>query len=110
MPITTFCPACKREYLLADAQLGKRVRCKDCNESFYADEKREGRRAAPEMIAPADDTERPVRRRRPAQDDGADERPPRRRRNAASGRGLLIGLLLGGAVLLIGLVLIVWLN
>jgi HEAT repeat protein len=34
MPIQTTCPACERGYTLPDTQRGKRVRCKNCQETF----------------------------------------------------------------------------
>lgn len=34
MPIETRCPSCDKDYLLADSQAGKRVRCRHCDEPF----------------------------------------------------------------------------
>jgi hypothetical protein len=34
MPIKTNCPACSKPYTLADNQAGKRVRCRNCAETF----------------------------------------------------------------------------
>jgi HEAT repeat protein len=34
MPIEIKCPTCEKEYLLADTQAGKRVRCRNCADSF----------------------------------------------------------------------------
>src|SRR5262245_44220653 len=34
MAIETTCPQCHKDYVLSDAQAGRMVRCKECNEAF----------------------------------------------------------------------------
>jgi outer membrane protein assembly factor BamE (lipoprotein component of BamABCDE complex) len=80
MTIKTACPSCRRAYGLADSQESKRVRCKDCGESFVV-------RAAPEVEGGAAEEE-----------DGREGLSPPGPRK---GRRVLLFALLGGALLLL---------
>jgi len=105
MPIQTQCPHCRTSYTLADNLAGKRVRCRECGDTFPvpADEEPE-RPGAVQARRPAEreDDEPPPpapRRRRRRGRDGDEDWMPRRR--GAGGSALLLGLIGGGALLVV---------
>jgi hypothetical protein len=117
MSIKVACPRCAREYHLADAMRGKTVRCRECDDTFAVPDEAEESSAGglltaddahdrPRRRAPVE----PVRRRerdeeeRPRRREQDEERRSRPKRPAQGGDGLVIGLLIGGAVLLVLLV------
>jgi len=59
MAIKTSCPHCSQSYALADAQLGKTVRCKSCSETFLV---RESAAPQPATLSRDDEEERPTPR------------------------------------------------
>jgi predicted Zn finger-like uncharacterized protein len=77
MALKTVCPACDTAYMLADDKLGKKVRCKKCEEVFVAKE----------AVEEEQEKERPARngiQKKSAGPTGEDVTPsPRRRRSAA---------------------------
>ncbi len=112
MAIRTICPSCRTIYNLADHLDGKTVRCKNCEAAIVVRaanrnaeagrSENESRRSA---IAREKTQARPQRRIREQEED-EDFSPPIRRSN----RGLVIGLIAGGAgliLLLAGVVLVV---
>lgn len=82
MSIRSSCPNCNRDYNVADADEGKRVRCKQCGETFVI---------ALEVQSASDDDVRPRQR-------GA---TGRRKKKAAQSSSVLIWALVGGGVLLL---------
>ncbi len=73
MAIEMTCPSCDKGYSLADSQLGKKVRCKGCDETFVVEEPRRARRGRDDDDRDRDD--RPGRRGRDDDDDrGRDDR------------------------------------
>jgi hypothetical protein len=113
MVLRARCPNCGLDYTLADTVRGKRLRCKECQEFFTADEaadktEPEGRLARPGTTLPAArpvEEERPRRRSRPDDDErraGARKGARQASRQPAGGSGGLLVLfgVLGGAVLL----------
>ncbi len=116
MAIRADCPECRRSYNLADELLGKTIRCKGCSHVFVVEERpAEG---PDELVAEAIASEprraRPTSRVAPARSrDREEEEPPRRRpRDEDEDRGreregggpnvaLLVGLIGGGAALLL---------
>lgn len=125
MPIQVSCPGCQRTYNLGDALVGKQVRCKQCGNGFIVEdpEVEEVQEVANGQIVSAED--RPTRgrsgpavnsrrrrdedeeddrpRRRSGYDDD-DDSPIRRRIKKKSKTGLIVGLSVGGAVLIAGIV------
>jgi predicted Zn finger-like uncharacterized protein len=109
MAVTVNCPGCRTSYPVTEDLLGKKIRCKKCQETFTATAAKSpaGSRAADERIT----SRRPVRDEADEYDD-EDEAPRRngngRARPAAkrppqkSNKGLLIGGIAGGVLLLAG--------
>lgn len=83
MAIKATCPHCSTSYSLAETQIGKNVRCKQCTETFVVSE--------------------PTPRSR-SRDEDDDRDEPRRRRPKKTGipTGLLVGLGIGVFVLVLG--------
>jgi len=129
MAIQMTCPSCGREYNLADTMEGKKVRCKDCEETFTvgdsgragvvsADTRRQRASAPRDRDDEEDDRPRGRRRdrdedeetrpaRRRERRDEEDDRPrPRRRKQSGSGGGLVLALSLGGGLLVVGVVVV----
>ena len=98
MPVSIVCPNCDARLTAPDTVLGKKVKCKKCDEPFLA------------KRASADDEEsprKPAKVRRPADEDAGDEDQPRpkAKKKGAKKKGspaMLIVLLVVGAVVLIG--------
>lgn len=114
MPIRTTCPSCRTVYTLADQYAGKTVRCKECQAAIVVraakeragdDEDDAGSRgkiqSRPRASSPAErgSPTRARPRRREREDDWDSERSIQH-----SNRGLVIGLIAGGAVLTLLLV------
>jgi hypothetical protein len=74
MTIKTRCPGCKKDYTLSDALAGKRVRCKQCTETFLV------RAPGPPPNVVDEMEEAPPPRARRRRDDGFREEEPVRRR------------------------------
>lgn len=96
MAIKTLCPHCSQSYSLADAQLGKKVRCKSCGEPFLVED--EAPRKAPARVR---------------DDDADDRRRPREVRRKSGGIPVWVWIVggIGAAVLLLGCAgggLIIW--
>jgi predicted Zn finger-like uncharacterized protein len=88
MSIRITCPACGESFRIDDARRGKKVRCRACDEAIVVDSEDD------------DDDERPEPRR---------SRRRRERDEAPAGKGLLIGLIVGGiGVFAIGSGVVVW--
>lgn len=51
MPITAVCPSCSKSYRLKDSFAGKRVRCSECDTSFFVDNLDAKRAAQPGIAA-----------------------------------------------------------
>jgi WD40 repeat protein len=122
MVLRARCPKCGLDYTLADTLRGKRLRCKECQEVFTADEvtekarpqektEPEARMAREEMklpaVMPLDEEDRPRRRSKPDEDEA---RPGARKaarpapRRPSGGSALLVFVcVIGGALLLAGL-------
>lgn len=97
MPVSVECPECENRFKVKDELAGRKVRCPKCATvvTVAAEEEEE----VPARKQPRDVESGASRRR-----DGGKEPRPRgksRKREAASGRGLLIGLVAGGGVLLL---------
>ena len=84
MPIKIYCPHCSHSYSLAEAQIGKKVRCKHCTEAFVV--------ADPSGRSGSRDDD----------DDRDEPRRPRPKKKGGMPTGLLIGLGIGVFVLLLG--------
>ncbi len=125
MSIQTACPNCEKAYKLADAMVGKQVRCKSCGDPFFVEdpnaeepEEREEDRPRQRSTTPSrddrddrdDEDDRPARksRRREDEDEEDDAPRPRKKRKQKSNLGLVIGLAAGGgALLLVGIIVTV---
>jgi predicted Zn finger-like uncharacterized protein len=119
MPIKTTCPACQASYLLADNLLGKKIRCKKCNQIIIVEDasetasaeepevetgndrtdladkvQSEPRRPKRAFVPEEEEPERPRRRYRDEDDEDEGRRP---RRRPQGNRSLLV-LLIAGAV------------
>jgi predicted Zn finger-like uncharacterized protein len=110
MAVTVNCPGCRTSYPVTEDLLGKKIRCKKCQETFTATASKSpaGSRAADERITS----------RRPARDDADDyedeDDAPRRNGNGrarpgvkrppqkSGNKGLLVGGIAGGVLLLAG--------
>jgi predicted Zn finger-like uncharacterized protein len=136
MAIETSCPNCGKEYSLADAQLGKTVRCKGCEDTFVVEPPRRARRGRDEDDedrrdsrprsgrwrdddedddAPRrsrrrrdddEDDDAPRRSRRRRDDDEDDDAPRGSRQRAGAGSYLPLILGIGGGVALLAVVLV----
>jgi hypothetical protein len=101
MPIAVSCDECGRRFRVRDELAGRRARCPECGEPV----------AVPDEFAAAGaprhraDEEGDQSRRRRGPDD--DEDRPRRRKEKSS-LGLILGLSIGGGVLLIGAVVLIF--
>lgn len=105
MSITATCPGCNASYRLADAMLGKKVRCKSCSEGFVVRSKTRvpDRDEDEERIQSSARPARRVVRDEEDEDEGLP--PPRRRLRKKSGNPALVPLIIGGCVA--GVVLLV---
>lgn len=108
MPVATTCPHCGMEYNLADHLRGKTVRCKKCQSAIVVGEgaARQGKGSAKSSAIAKESGARenrgakassPKRNRR---EDEA-KSSPRRQGKRGNNRGLIVGLILGGLVLLL---------
>jgi hypothetical protein len=120
MAISTVCPGCRTTYRLPDALRGKTARCKKCQSEFVVapvSPQEETVEEAPlvaelaEQVREAGPRRRPPARRRPAGDEEEDAGPPRRpaRPVAKSKTPWVIGFSIGGALVLAGAGVALWL-
>jgi predicted Zn finger-like uncharacterized protein len=83
MTVQASCPHCSTSYSLAETQIGKKVRCKQCSEAFV-------------VSGPT-----PLSRSRDEDDDRDEPRRPQPKKKGMP-TGLLVGLCIGVFVLLLG--------
>jgi hypothetical protein len=114
MPIKVHCPSCDKEYTLADALAGKRVRCKNCSDNIDVPRPEKDEDDIP-VLPPADDAKRSALRASPApavprprskardeDDEDEDRHPAKGGKTAADGSRTTLFVLLGvGLVLLL---------
>ena len=92
MAVSVLCPGCRTSYPVTEDLLGKKIRCKKCQETFTATAAKNGR--------PQDDR---IQTRPSAKAARGDNAAPRSKAGAKkSGNGLLIGAILGGLLLVVG--------
>lgn len=99
MPIVMNCPECGESYTLADRQLGKKVRCKQCEHVFVVEEQpRGGKRGSSGSIqagrgprlAAAPVKPRPTDKGRDKEDEDEGDEPRRKPAKGGSGKLILI--------------------
>ncbi|HEY7329883.1 MAG TPA: zinc-ribbon domain-containing protein [Gemmataceae bacterium] len=107
MSIATTCPSCDASYQLADSMLGKKVRCKSCEEIFVV-------RSKSRVPDRDEDEERIQSSPRPAkrvvrdeEDEDEERSQPRRRPRKKSGNSALVPLIIGGCVVAVVLLVVV---
>jgi predicted Zn finger-like uncharacterized protein len=111
MAVKTACPHCDTVYNLADATIGKKVRCKKCNEAFTVEDVP----VAEEQIQPEERgrlRSAPARLRDEDEDDFDDDRPSRRprrplRKSSSSDFPVLAVTLIAGGVVLAAVLIVV---
>ncbi|HTK75701.1 MAG TPA: trypsin-like peptidase domain-containing protein [Gemmataceae bacterium] len=92
MAVTVVCPGCRTGYPISDDLVGKKIRCKKCQETFTATPSKN--RATDDRIQTKPGAVKAGRRN----DDGPRGRPETKK----AGKGLLIGVIAGAIVLIVG--------
>lgn len=101
MPLTLTCPECHRKLKVPETAAGKKVRCPECQAAFRAEaEEGVADRPAPRPVRGRDERDDDDRRERRPRLRDDDDRGERRRPERKKG-GLVLGLVLGGAGLLV---------
>lgn len=114
MSVLVTCTACERKLKVRDELLGKTIKCPSCEERFVAQEMedaedtpRPGKSRRSEQIrsgksVPTHRAERPRRDEDEDEEKASRRRPRSVRKEAESNKGLVIGLVVGGVLLLAG--------
>jgi predicted Zn finger-like uncharacterized protein len=99
MPIPVTCPECGDSYSVADRQLGKKIRCRNCDAVFPVEEEERNRRSSSRGFQSGRAVSLPQRSHFREEDeeeeDDYDDRPRRRQSSGDGGGSMLI---LGGSL------------
>jgi len=113
MAVKTACPHCDAVYNLADATIGKKVRCKKCNEAFTVEDVPVAEEAEEQIQSGERGRLRssPPRLRDEDQDDFEDDRPSRRprrpvRKTASAGFPVVAVALIAGGVVVVAVLIV----
>ncbi|MBV9122040.1 MAG: hypothetical protein JO112_01610, partial [Planctomycetes bacterium] len=97
MAIKVRCPGCRTSFSLDDIFQGKKVRCKNCDESFVVNRKPQAEEEPEEQFQEKSPKTRPARKGR--QRDTEDEPEPFQRKHRSKEKKEPLALMIGGVIL-----------